>query len=205
MKIEIPTRALRAAVIAAPKQDVRNYLTGVFVEIRPEQTIVVGTNGHWLFAARHCHEDCQGSEDLIIPRDTVETALKGNKDETLLLARLDGDEWRLGALIFKPIDGTYPDWRRVVPETVSNENADFSPKYIAETSRALSIWNRVSPSSYVSGYLLYPNGLSGAVATGPDPDGFCVLMPQRRPDGRPEKPDLSWTSQPKAKRKLKAV
>jgi len=192
MHIEIETRALKAAVLAVPTKDVREYLTGVCLEITGHQIIAVGTNGHWLFAARVEHDEAVEDTTLIIPKADVEQALKGHKDETIALTRLTNGEWRLGRTIFKPIDAKYPDWRRVVPKKPpSGEASDYSPQYIAASAKALAVWNRIPVNGFAS-YVIYQDGLNGAVAQGADLDGFCVVMPMRRPKEARADPDVKW-------------
>jgi DNA polymerase-3 subunit beta len=197
MTIELQTRALKAAVLAVPKKDVREYLTGACVEITANHAIIVGTNGHWLFAARSEHgEEIQEPVTIIIPRADVEQAVKGHKGDTISLGRLSNGEWRLGSNIFKPIDGTYPDWRRVVPKKISGQSSDYSPVYLAQVHKALSLWNHIPVSNPWGGFTLYQNGLEGAAAQGADTEAFCVLMPMRRAKEAPASPTVGWALPP---------
>lgn len=102
----------------------RYYLSGVFVDLSGDVPHIVATNGGWMaaepltgvsapeFSARH-------SKATIIPRDAIPQIVALAKDaETVTLTLSDFAVGACaGGVSFKTklVEGSYPDWRRVVP------------------------------------------------------------------------------------------
>lgn len=170
----IPTDLLKAALYCASNEESRYYLRGVHLSTSGH---MVTTDGHRLFCAKLAEAV---SQDVIIPLDTVKAALKlaGKRAETI---ELNGNT--LGGVTFTPVDGTFPDWRRVIPPIdgfspgEDQTPAHFNPDYIydlGQIARALGsktgtffkihAWNRESP-----------HGVTFAERT----DCFAVIMPMR--------------------------
>lgn len=114
---------------AASKEDARYYLCGVLIEVYSQQNIYCATDGHRLLVHRQKFSDTDKEtpeliKAVILPSDECK-ALKPKKSEPtsaaltfetdgyLKVLRQDGS-----ARLFRPIDGTFPDWRRIVPEQV---------------------------------------------------------------------------------------
>jgi hypothetical protein len=79
------------------------------------------------------------AEPFIVPTDAIKKALTGYKGLGIQLERT-GDVWTLGDVTFKPVDGTFPDWRRVAPtqKTISEDLgkiAQFNPAYVADMGK----------------------------------------------------------------------
>jgi DNA polymerase-3 subunit beta len=152
LKIKTNARILRAAARFSTSKDIRYYLNGVSIEATAQQTIVIGTDGHRLAAIAETHSEANhiGGDfiNVIIPADSVAMILKlsGAKrgaDDPILISRDDGGAWRLetsrGAdLSFVPIDGQFPDWRRVFPDGCKADGpmVRIDPKYIADFGEA---------------------------------------------------------------------
>jgi hypothetical protein len=97
---------------------------------------------------------------------------------------------RIGQIQFTPVDGTFPDWRRVVPtgeESPSNkpgandgpEHAHFNHAYIGDFAKMAAI---LCGKSTTGQSMLHPRTASGPalVTFGERADCFAVLMPVRR-------------------------
>lgn len=179
---------LAAPLHCAPKKDVRYYLVGVLLEVTPTGDIhLVSTDGNCLFAGRVAAAEVQwtgeaqrGPWSLIIPRDTVAAALKECKG-TVTLAALPDGRYTLGSQVFAPIDGKYPDWRRVSPsaqtlDTRGEKPAQFDPDLLVRCRDALKAWFKGGPrfTSY-----LHAHEAQCGVMTGEDSSGYCVVMPWR--------------------------
>jgi DNA polymerase-3 subunit beta len=124
---------LRAANMAASTEQTRYYLNGVCVELTATATTYIATDGHILFAYRQeIANDLIGT--WIIP-STIIKQIKTNKHNPYVtLSRVDDTstgsvhlKLENGiALVFEPIDGTFPDWRRVIPRNASDQG--YKPK-----------------------------------------------------------------------------
>ena len=176
---------LRAALVIAPKSDIRYYLNGVLIERTPNGDLhYVSTDGHRLFAGVQyanwtTDKDKAGFFSMIIPRDTVDQAVKGRSSiDVIELKHVAGREWKLGNVLFSPIEGTFPDWRRVLPNIDGKieSPAMFNWEYINDAEKALSLWYDTKAAH---GYLRQYGEDHCALMTGKDASAFVVIMPLR--------------------------
>lgn len=133
----IDLKALKAALHAVTPSETRYYLAGVCVEISPSTVTYVATDGHILFAAQR--EAPEGEDNTllgtwIIPHAVIKGIKLGRKlGETATLERSPiGGELLLrqagaSAVSFAPVDGTFPDWRLVVPGATSRASSQWEP------------------------------------------------------------------------------
>ena len=139
MNIILKPHVLKAlAKHVSPKYDVRYYLNAVMVELHPDRTIYVTTDGHILVA----HHDDRGNDvertmPIIIPADFVRT-LKIKARQEIACFQLSAD-WKtigsnqLGADPVLLIDSTYPNWRQAMPSAkLSGEPAHFDPRLLSK-------------------------------------------------------------------------
>lgn len=101
--MQIKTEHLKAALLAAGKKDIRYYLNGVRINAKH----IVATDGVRMNVIAHGGE--WPHDDVTIPRETVEMAIK------LKLKTLDVTPEAIGPIAFKPLDGKFPDYTRVMP------------------------------------------------------------------------------------------
>jgi len=124
------TTALKFVAHAAAKKDIRNYLMGVLFEFKNGRLTLVATNGASVaFAAMDLNPAPTYDLSVIIDNETVKQILKAfagkkqsavdfvitlaqGKDKPTMLT-LDSAGIQITP---KPIDGHYPDWRRVIPD-----------------------------------------------------------------------------------------
>lgn len=172
-------RLLKAAALAASKEQTRYYLNGVAVQAAPRGLYLVATDGHRALAFRQSG-DALPEVNIIIPADII-AGIKLNKhiDEATLTRESD-THWRIDycgtATIFAPIDGTFPDWRRIVPKETSGETAQFDPAYVGDFARVA----KALGANAKAGVKIAHNGQGPALVTfGDDIDGFGLLMPTR--------------------------
>lgn len=170
----IATDILKAALLCASSEETRYYLRGVFLSTTGH---LVTTDGHRLFCAKLAEA---APADVIIPLDTVKAALKLAPKKAATI-ELNGNT--LGGIVFTPVDGTFPDWRRVIPPIDGYKPgedmtpAHFNPDYVydlGQMSRALGsktgtafrihAWDKESP-----------HGVTFADRA----DCFAVIMPMR--------------------------
>jgi DNA polymerase-3 subunit beta len=120
-------RGLLAAVKhAVSKDEARHYLNGIHMHVSSEEPVhlkAVATNGH-ILAMQSClaPTGAYGMPPIIIPRDTVAEMVKllPDNDQLVTLTVSSRMVWLEfpGGLSFgsKLIEGTYPDYDRVIPQ-----------------------------------------------------------------------------------------
>ncbi len=177
----LPADILRAVAIACSAEETRYYLQGVSVEPDGATAHLVATDGHRLMVARV--EAIIPGDKFIIPADAIARALKGHKAPGIELARRGG-AWQLGDTLFRPIDGSFPAWHRVMPD-VSGEGelgklAQFDSSYLESFRKAAAMLGGRASHPH-----LHHCGASPALVTfaGRD-DIFGLCMPRRGDDAR---------------------
>jgi DNA polymerase III sliding clamp (beta) subunit (PCNA family) len=147
---------------------------------------MVTTDGHRMFVARLAERP---AADVIVPYADVAAALKlaGARCKDI---EIDLAATRIGQIQFTPIDGAFPDWRRVVPtgeETPSNkpgandgaEHVHFNHAYIGDLAKMAVI---LCGKADTAQSMLHPVSASHPclVTFGERADCFAVIMPVRR-------------------------
>lgn len=182
MKILIPINAFKAAIhCVANKHDVRYYLQGVHIEVFGTQANVVATDGHCMLACKVAVENSESSVDLIIPTDTVKAALKAHSIKSypfLSLDQLADGRYSLDDQLFTPIDGKFPDWKRIIPKAVSGEAGSYDPEIVLRVSKAVCAFYDCKHAR-----LIQDGRLSAAVVCGNDDTCIGILMPWRVTEG----------------------
>lgn len=183
MKITIMRDQLIAALCTAGKDDIRYYLNGVFVEASNMETRLTSTNGHIVSTQRADAKDeneVDGVVQMIIPRAALEK-IKNHKVLRTVELNDEGGAWGIvdfdARTEFVPVDGKYPEYRRVIPATFSGEAAQFNPNYIAlfaKAAKALGAMNGDAPRLAIS-----HNGRTGnaLVSIGRDDEYIGVIAP----------------------------
>ena len=186
--IRFPLLHLQAAALFAAKKDIRYYLQGVLCERRAGVVRLVGTDGSILAVLT---SDLDKGNDVpdaayIIPLDDVTRLIKAmpkslwsidltpTKDDAGYIS--SPSLHALGSpVLFKPVDGTFPDWRRVIPrgETVPCA-AQFNTDLLAPFTKAARLLG-----SKVSNPYVHHAGEGGALVTLPTEDFVGVVMPLR--------------------------
>lgn len=171
IEITIPADYLRAALICASTEKVRYYLNGVYVD--PEG-FLVSTDGHRAFVGKIDLTDVPAFDGWIIPRDVIKRAITGYKAHDIVISPT-----RTGDIACQPIDGVFPDWRRVVPSELSGITAQFNNAYVGDFGKIDKLLSgRAVPRAHI-----HHNGDGPAGVTFPDIDNaFGVLMPVRADD-----------------------
>jgi DNA polymerase-3 subunit beta len=180
----IATDILKAALLCASSEETRYYLRGVHLSTSGH---LVTTDGHRMFAARLNERP---AADVIVPYADVQAALK------LAGARCKDIEVtsdRIGQIAYQPVDGTFPDWRRVVPtgeETPSDkpgandgaEHVHFNHAFIGDMAKMAAI---LCGKADTAQSMLHPVSASHPclVTFGEREDCLAVLMPVRRGSG----------------------
>lgn len=182
--ITINVNFLKAALLFASDEETRYYLKGVHLLRRGDHLRITATDGHRLFCAMQALDEPGDNFDIILPRDGLKKALTGvNRNCEVLALDLerDGDRIKravLNDLGMAPIDGTFPDISRVVPDAnaIGGKTAAFNPLYLADIGKAAKIL-----TGNVNGFHLGHNGGSPALVSFDAAAGnaFAVVMPYR--------------------------
>ena len=190
--IMIDRNKLKAAArfAATDPKDARLTLHGVLVEASPAGIRLAATDGHALLVVRAAGEPDTDTWTGIIPVDVVKAALawKGNKSLPIIL--IPGEpECRLTratgeALVFVPVVGPFPAYRKVVPAAPDGIQSHYDPDLLVRFKRAAE-----DLGSDKGLFSLLPGGDgSGLVYITGDVVG--VIMPTR--SGALELDDCAW-------------
>ena len=199
--IQVNTSLLTAAQMGAARKDVRHYLNGVLFDIK--ERLLIGTNGHMIIVAGNnaispaaigIDEDGKptyapipaDAREFILPNDSLDEMLKAAKARKLVSFQLDIDDSgerasitaHIGSSKYQcsAIDGTFSDWRRPVPRSVSGVAAQYDPAYIMTLSKVARLLGNVY------GYVrLHHNGDKAAIVN-INANCMAVLMPVRMVD-----------------------
>jgi len=159
----LPATDLLATYQGISKEETRYYLRGVYCEKVGEAYNLVSTDGHILMKSElesgaHIGSDCftqtnDNDSGFILSVDIMEKAFKakshytlwvyGDKDTGVLqiidydTTAPDEEHKRVGVCEFTMVDGTYPEYRRVMPlDTNEFALACFNPALIARFQKA---------------------------------------------------------------------
>ena len=205
----LPADDIRAAWPTVSTEQTRYYLQGVYVE-RGEsgEVTLVSTDGHALIkidGAPMFHlgtecttQECSGRTGMILKLDPTEKAFKAKATgdlwvygdiKTGILQFLDvtgdlpaegGAYERLGVCEFERIDGTFPDWTRVMPPENETCGAPaFNPDVLAKFTKARAVYKA---RRRVGAMRLTTSGETGApikVEIADCPRFTGVLMPMK--------------------------
>ena len=178
-KMLIATRELRAHLIITSKDPVRYQLQGVSVQGSNNSTYrLASTDGHRLLVTYPVVEDSSRAPlDIIIKNDDIKSIVTGIKNEFVIL-KIENDRYYLDSLEIRPIDGTYPDIDRVVPDfdTLETNNkpvkqSHFNFSYLGDAGKVSKLLDNTTVP------VMYLNKTQDASAVIGYKNGFMVLMP----------------------------
>lgn len=188
--IKIPLNPFKAVYKATSTCQTRYYLGGVFVQ----DDRLVATNGHTLlrYVFSH-HKTGAGTSPFILKVDVNEKAMKPKYSEHAYmhvdLERLIIETYlhdpetgevgkRIGVCAFEVVDGTFPGYKRVIPDNMKSDDLveiAFDAAYVADFAAAAKIMGVKPVLRFVSGREKKPaNVLFSGV---PQMDG--VIMPHK--------------------------
>jgi DNA polymerase-3 subunit beta len=194
----INLRVLGAAVAFASKEETRYYLNGVCVEFEPRRATYAATDGHRLIVYRDDLDANEPANELlgafIIPTAHCKPFKLGKEDNGT--AKIFGEVGtRLTIahtfvdVTFNPIDGTFPDWRKVVPTGVpSGVVAQYNHDFLAAfTKFAKHLGLCTFP-------FVAPNGADPSLVWfAPHDNVLGVIMPVRS-DGKVDRVAPDWAA-----------
>jgi hypothetical protein len=164
--ITILKQHLAATLPTMAEKDIRFYLNGALIEVTQcGQVHLISTDGHVMLVGRIRPAWTNSQPEpmrLIIPREVVAQA-----------------RWTLGDIVFTPIDGKFPDWRRVNvtgTQLGPEKPAQYNPAALARCNEALARWSANKKHCHT---YLHMRGNDAAVMTTSDADVHVIVMPWR--------------------------
>ena len=133
--MNVSARLLRAVALAQSTEQTRYYLCGVHVEPHPDGgVILVATNGYVMTVAHDPEGTCDAKAIYPITKKAL-ADLKGKANRAVVddgtLTILDHYECVIGFHPVAPIDGTFPEWQRVLPKMSDDtETQTFAVEYL---------------------------------------------------------------------------
>lgn len=177
---------LKALVLLAPKKEPRYYLIGVHIEVKGSQAILVATDGAILGALCVILPEIVEEHSFTIPlslltmlttKDEVTVSYVKDEQGPGTVTLIQGDRVLSG----KAIEGTYPTFRRVIPEKVSGvQDHLIAVKYLETAAKVCSMINDVPmPAVHV-----HYNGGDACLVDTQNEDFVLVVSPMRDPSER---------------------
>ena len=187
---QINIAALKATAIAASNEETRYYLKGVCVQHTTSGAILVATDVHRMIITREDWLDGTPEEfaPSIVPLSLIKKIKINKKVENATVTleksangpRLIKIEYCGAIFAEHEIDGTFPEWRRVIPQSCDGTLAQFNPDYLSAFAEAGRILGGGKCGVYVC---ISHNGGSPALVRFWYEDNpvqsFGVLMPLR--------------------------
>ena len=176
--------AQNMAKFAASKEETRYYLRGVYIEASQNSVTYFATDGHRaICAARHDRSESAETFNLIIPYEFLMslkfTVRMGDEDCEAKLDRISFPfTFKLSdtdTRSFSPVDGDYPDWKRLIPDGLSNEPAQFNHKYLHDFER----FSKAMGGDFKIEIGYNGNGPALIRFSSDLPDCFAICMPMR--------------------------
>jgi len=140
-RFELPAATLRQIIdktrFAISTEETRYYLMGIFFHIADDQLKAAATDGHRLARVTVAKPDgADGMPDVIVPRKCVAELrklldeLEGTVEVSMSATKI---RFGLGSAVLtsKLIDGTFPDYNRVIP-TANDKLLKLDPKTFAQ-------------------------------------------------------------------------
>lgn len=192
--LTVSLSTLRAARTHSADGDIRRYLCGVYLDTQRGK--VVATDGHRMLVA-HARGVRSAGAPVIIPNDLLDAALKqfgGEYARGKVLGAcdvsitVDGAQLTIatptGQVTGRPVDGVFPDWRRVVPQgepgVLDQAPAVYQWPYITDACEALTIARNISKAKAgIHAVRVLQRGEFPAIVCDTDPDMVVIVMPLR--------------------------
>ena len=195
--LTVSLSTLRAARTHSADGDIRYYLNGVYLDTQRGK--VVATDGHRMLVAHARGVMVKAGAAVIVPNDLLDAALKQFGGEYArgkslgacdVSITIDGAQNSLsiatptGHVTGRPLDGQFPDWRRVVPQgepgVLDGAPAVLNSDYVTEACAAFAIARNISKAK--AGHYavrVLQRGEFPAIVCDTDPDMVVIIMPLR--------------------------
>jgi hypothetical protein len=175
---------LRAAMQCAATKDIRSYIVGVHVECTQSGDMhIVATDGHQILVGKipapniiWTGDPQKGPWRMTIPLDALKRETKGSG--TVDLTALPDGRYQLGSTVFAPVDGTFPDWRRVCQFTAPTAPVvnQIDPRLLMSAQSAVMTWHG-DKSLTTSTHVEHGDRICRVIGT--SDAAFAIIMPLR--------------------------
>lgn len=191
MKLNLNARLVAAICEFKAKNDIRYYLNGIYVEPLPSGgAVIVATNGHAMGVWRDPSAVVERTAILRIGKLLREACKEADEarleliDGRLAVTTKQNTEYHVqpnaekGEVIPWEIQGTYPDWKTVIPdECQTGSMGMFSAGYVKLVHKALKI---ATGNEFVGVTLRQSDEKKSIfVSCGFLPDFAAIIMPMR--------------------------
>ncbi len=153
----------------ASKEETRYYLNGVCFT----GSVMVATDGHKLVVAP---TGIKLEKDFIIPRSLIEKIKIGKRSEDDISVEFSGNTVTLSidgaSYRDNVVDGTFPEWRRLIPQEASGVSAQFNGSYLKQ-------FDDMAKMADQGRVHVHHNGSSPALVTFQEGGMLGVIMPMR--------------------------
>jgi len=189
MKIYAQLNALQAIALFADKKEIRPQLRGVYIEATKTETRIVATNGHimGLYDCEALPENEIADSDsahIILPLDAIKSLKAVRQSNIVEINLTDRNSGTLSyastSIGFTGIDAAFPDYCRVIPQTVTGENWGFNSVYFPVFQKAINLID----SQVIK---ILHNGAGAALVLTDNTRFLGVFMPMRSDITKDEK------------------
>jgi DNA polymerase-3 subunit beta len=183
-------------------------LNGINLEFTPDGVIMAATDGHRMIVLRQPygeHGATAAHASVIVPRDLVAKLKVNKRDGDAMTTLTIADDGRLTfeyageSFGGSCIDGSFPDYRRVVPQDLDGKPAQYNPAYLADFAKARQelTGQKADRDGKTSPIVRYNGGSPAVVdfAYNTGFEAFGIIMPLRTTDRTLY---YSWASAPAA-------
>ena len=191
--LTIPARVIKGMIALSPKRNARDYLNGVFVDVRENETRLVTTDGRWMGIYR-IKRVFSGSPATGIIRKSMTKDLRDD-GFYVLATELDGDKELLKLMtsdnhpsIKLPKIPYFPSYENGLPMAISGKAAFFNTRFLKRFLRAQRILDQTEDKDF---FHLYQNGDQGALIKFRDQNFTGIVMPYANKRELQEE-DLWW-------------
>jgi len=177
--ITIPINLIKASIPCAASKDVRKILNGALFEwtAMGQMLRAVSTDGSIMSCFSVHIPTCSAPDmSVIIPIETLKAAAKVKAPALELEAGAAGAAGRLGNLLFTPIDGKFPEYRRVIPAALSGDAGSYDAALLVRAADALRAYYGAKSGAYT---FTQNEANDSAVMHNGTNDALVVVMPWR--------------------------
>lgn len=175
---------LSALLPHAAKQDVRFYLQGIY--INPTRGHAVATDGHRLLMVkipqhadmpafimdrRQCQDICKAGKGRGAPTEVTLTC-SADTNKPYVSATVGGNTFTAPA-----IDGTFPDYGRIIPESPEIAPAQYNPAFLLDMEESFQLLTGRTPKTGIVCTVRQHGELAAAIVTAPAYEALGLIMP----------------------------
>lgn len=190
MKTSLTTSLVKPLLDIASIDDVRYYLNGVCIEWHSGRWQAIATDGHVLMTTWGVCADVEFmGKTIIIPRETLKLALDAKSElDVFSLEPTNEGKWIISAgsgntvreLVFRPVDGRYPQWRNVIPRTEpTGEKSFVHPFLTAKVQKAFNMMRGLKATNQTQVMSIAMNGNGASIVACEDLNAVGIIMPMR--------------------------